>query len=75
MCEWIREAYHSITEDPVIRCDKCEAQMVRRPQKFGLTLKGGGWASSREGIGDADAGVPPDRPRELGGTLNTDASR
>lgn len=70
-CGHLKEAYHSITEDPLIVCDRCGWEMERRPQKFGLVLKGGGWASSREGVGDADKGVPPDLPVEFGGKLDT----
>jgi predicted nucleic acid-binding Zn ribbon protein len=67
------EVQHSMSEDPDVRCEIHGVLMFRVPQATAVSLKGEGFYSNdrRGNIGDADKGIPPDRPAEFGGTLDT----
>lgn len=72
-CLAVEEVVHSIHEDPDVHCTYCGSYMKRRPQKFQAQYKGDGFVANERyrGHGDADKGVAPDLPSELGGTLDT----
>jgi putative FmdB family regulatory protein len=69
------EVSHRMSENPEVRCD-CGARRGRAVTPFGFALKGDGWAGKpeRAGIG-VEGKVPPARPVELGGTLDTSKRR
>lgn len=75
VCDDVVEVRHSIYDDPVVVCDGCGGERFRVPSKFGVSLKGDGWAGKRsDGVG-VEGKVPPARPVELGGTLDTGRGR
>ena len=71
-CLAVEEVTHSIHEDPDIHCSFCGAYMKRRPQRFRAQYNSPGFTKSADpALGDPDKGVPPARPVEFGGTLDT----
>ena len=43
-CGSTKEVWHSIVEDPEVRCGDCSCVMVRRPVNAPVAFKGDGWA-------------------------------
>ena len=69
------EVVHSITADPYVGCDRCGAERTRVPQAPGISLKGTGWASKPGAEVGVEGKVPPARPAEFGGLLDTGRKR
>lgn len=65
------EVQHSMFDSPDVECDLCGAARSRVPVAFGVSLKGTGWASKPGIEAGVEGKVPPARPVELGGTLDT----
>jgi len=65
------EVVHSIHDEPAFLCD-CGQERRRVLFAPGVSLKGDGWAGKtvRAGAG-VEGKVPPARPVEFGGTLET----
>jgi putative FmdB family regulatory protein len=45
-CSSTKEVWHSIVDEPVIKCQNCPSVMVRRPTFSAYSLKGGGFYSN-----------------------------
>jgi putative FmdB family regulatory protein len=69
------EVVHSILEDPLLLCAWCGWELKRVPQAPGISLKGTGWASRPDAEAGVEGKVPPARPQEFGGTLDTGRKR
>lgn len=67
------DVVHSIHESPTFICD-CGTERYRVVFAPGISLRGSGWAGKSAGAG-IEGKVPPARPAELGGTLDTGKKR
>jgi putative FmdB family regulatory protein len=67
------ELSHSIHDDPEVVC-VCGKVRRRVPFVPGVSLKGDGWAGRVSNAG-VEGKVPPARPVEFGGTLETGKRR
>jgi putative FmdB family regulatory protein len=68
------EVVHSIHDDPefVCECGELRRRVVFSP---GVSLKGDGWAGKTVRSVGVEGKVPPARPVEFGGTLDTGKRR
>ena len=53
-CNFKKEVWHGMSEEPEILCDKCQTKMKKGYFSLMFELKGQGWASK----GNATAGKP-----------------